>query len=262
MQNFLICLLLPLFCCLSQLQGVIIETAHFHEICEHIRPNTLVLLDIDDTLIIPQQTLGSDVWFIHQLKNYREEYSSEEALDKALADWEAIRHLTQMKIVEEGTPEIVKKLQEQQVTVMCLTTQGLALATRTVNQLIALGIDPIVTAPSREDHYFLNGHGVLYRHGVLFTSGTPKGPALVKLLDILGITPEHVVFINDKQTHLRDVEETLNCRQIPFTGLRYTYSDDRVNQFNPEIAKIQWEKSSFGKILSDEEAEKCLSNQK
>lgn len=256
MQNLLVLFLLPLLCCLSSLQGVIVETANFHEILNHIRPNTLVLLDIDDTLMIPEQTLGSDVWFMYQLKNYQQKYSSEQALDKTLAEWEAIRHLTKMKIVEEGTQEIVKKMQDQQVTVMCLTTQGLALATRTVNQLLALGIDPIVTAPSKEDHYFINGHGVLYRHGVLFTSGTPKGPALAKLLDILDITPEHVVFINDKQTHLRDVEVTLDCRQIPFTGLRYTYSDARVNQFNPEIAKIQWEHSTFGKILSDEEVEK------
>ncbi len=191
-SSLLITIALPLF---SQ----IIETAHFSEIVQYIEEDTLVLLDIDDTLLIPVQTLGTDVWFCDRLKACG-------SLDQALAEWEAIRQLTKVKIVEEGTAEIIADLQNKNIPVMCLTTQGLALATCTVNQLRTLDIDLTKTAPSNEDFYFINKHGNLYRDGVLFTSGTPKGKSLLKLLDLMGYFPKRIVFINDKATHIFDVE--------------------------------------------------------
>ena len=244
---FFTLLSLPLF-------AVIIETPHFQNLTQYIEAETLVILDIDDTLLLPVQTLGSDVWFVHRLQQLKKMTDPSSALDKALAEWEAIRHLTKVQIVEEGSDRIVKELQDKNIPVMCLTTQGLALATRTVNQLRSLNIEPTLTAPSKEDLYFINQHGVLYRQGVLFTSGSPKGPALIKLLDLMKFHPKHIVFINDKETHLRDVEESVLAQGIRFTGLRYTYGDERVARFNPEITDIQWERSTLDHLLSDEEA--------
>lgn len=245
--------LLFLFVC--SLHAKIIETKHFKEILNYVEANTLVLLDIDDTLMIPVQTLGTDVWFQARLKHYRTTLDSETALDKTLAEWEAIRHLTDMKIVEEGTETIVRKLQRKNTIVMGLTTQGLALTTRTINQLKNLDIDLALTSPSEEDFYFINGReGVLYRKGILFTAGTSKGDALLTLLDKMAYQPKSIVFINDKASHLLDVEASAQSRNIKFTGLRYSYSDERVAQYNPEVAETQWKNSTLGQILSDEEA--------
>ena len=51
-----------------------------------------------------------------------------------------------------------------------------------------------------------------------------------------------------------DVEKSTNARNINFTGLRYSYSDQRVASFCREIAEIQWTHSTFDHLLSDEEA--------
>lgn len=251
---FIISLYLTIIC--SSLFGKIIEVESFQQIVNYINVETLVLLDIDDTLLIPIQTLGTDAWFMAKLKDHlkqEKEYSL--ALDKTLAEWEAVRHLTSVQVVEEGTPEIVNEMQKNGVVVMGLTTQGLALATRTVMQLESLNIHLSTTAPSHQDHYFMNGkNGVLYREGILFTSGTPKGKALLAFLDIIDYHPKKIVFINDKKTHLEDVENALTIEGIEFTGLRYSYSDQRVLNYNPEIADIQWTHSTFDHLLSDEEA--------
>lgn len=154
-----------------------------------------MILDIDDTLLVPVQTLGTDVWFFHRLEYYKKLESYSFALDKALAEWEAIRHLTKVQIVEKGTEKLIEQLQNTNVVVMGLTTQGLAFATRTVNQLNSLDIDLSKTAPSDEENYFMNGQGVLYRHGILFTAGTVKGTALFKLLDKINYHPKHIVFL-------------------------------------------------------------------
>jgi hypothetical protein len=239
----------------SALFGVIIETPHFSQIQKHVTPNTLVVLDIDDTLLLPTQTLGTDVWFQYRVKqNVAKGYPQSEAFEKASAEWEAVRHLTQVKLVEQGTDKIVADLQNKRITVMGLTTQGLALGTRTVQQLQSLNIDLSKTAPSSQDFYFSICHGVLYRKGILFTAGAPKGESLLKLLDAVGYQPTHILFINDKETHLKDVEKAVIAKGLAFTGLRYSYCDQRVAAFSGEIADIQWKHSTFEHILSDEEA--------
>jgi hypothetical protein len=197
MKRFLllICLSLATIC---YLHGEIIETKKFKEIIPYIHPQTLVIVDIDDTLLIPVQTLGTDVWFLSRLDHHFQIKKDRFlALDRALAEWEAIRHITDVKLVEEGTDEIIKDIQKDNIVMIGLTTQGLTLATRTVIQLKSLSIDLSKTAPSAQDSYFINGqNGVLYQQGILFTSGTSKGEALIKFLDIINYHPKYIIFIN------------------------------------------------------------------
>ncbi|MFA6916561.1 MAG: DUF2608 domain-containing protein [Parachlamydiales bacterium] len=247
----------------SNLCGIIVETPHFEDLKKYISKDCLVVLDIDDTLLVPVQSLGNDVWFRSRVRYHKElGDSAEVALEKAIAEWEGVRHLTQMKIVEEGTDGIVSEIQNQGFTVIGMTTQGLALSTRTIQQLKSHHIDLSLTAPCPHDHYFMNRLGNLYRKGILFTSGTPKGPSLLKLLDIIDFHPSTVVFINDNGNYLHEVASSLEEKGIQFIGLRYSYSDARIQAFNKDIAEIQWQRSSFARILSDQEALEILEGNK
>src|SRR5260221_7309035 len=126
----------------STVQGKILETARFHEIAHHITRETLILMDIDDTIIVPAQMVGLDEWFILRWKKHEADGMSKSvALEKALAEWESIRHVTKMKTVEKETPTFIKDLQKKGHKIMGLTTQGLALATRTVQQLQDNSVD-------------------------------------------------------------------------------------------------------------------------
>ena len=244
----------------SFLQGEIVETQSFKEISSYLSPGTLVILDIDDTLLVPVQMLGCDEWFQSRARYHQNAgMLRAEGFEKSIAEWEAIRHLTKMETVEPGTPEIVKSLQDQGFQVMCLTTQGLALATRTMQQLQGHAIDLTRSSPSPNDCYFLvDGHGVLYRGGTLYTSGTHKGKALFRLLEIIGVNPKRVLFLNDKLPHLKPIEEIANLKCVEYIGLRYAYSDSRKGRFDEKIANYQFEHSSFAHILSDEEARSQL----
>lgn len=250
-------LIFSFFAIVSQLYGTIVEVAHFSEIRSHVDKNTLVLLDIDDTLLIPTQMLGCDEWFQYRYNEHKA-LGVSLALEKTLAEWEAIRHLTKMEIVEMGTDEIVRELQ-QEFSVMGLTTQGLALATRTSQQLKENSLDLSLSAPSGEDHCVsIGGHAVLYRKGILFTSGQAKGESLFKLCEKIGIEPARIVFINDKKEHLQDIETAAQRRGVEFIGLRYGFSDERKKAFDPKIATYQFTHSSFDHLLTDEEARICL----
>src|SRR6187200_2380590 len=112
MQKF-VCLFSTFLIVSNQmLFGVIIETAHFSDIVPYANSKTLILLDIDDTLLLPTQTLGTDIWFQYRFKqNLSKGLSDSLALEKAISDWEAIRMLTDVKVVEEGTASIIEDLQ-------------------------------------------------------------------------------------------------------------------------------------------------------
>lgn len=145
---------------------------------------------------------------------------------------------------------------QEKYKVIGFTTRGLALATRTVHQLKSIGIDLTTSALTEEEIFFQNGHGVIFRKGILFTSGTHKGKAFGKFLNILNITPKSVLFINDKASDLAQVEEYCLENNIPFIGLRYGYLDEKVKNFRADIADVQFTK--FKHILSDHEADKFL----
>jgi hypothetical protein len=239
--------------------GKIIECQHFNEIYEHIDKETLIILDIDDTLLIPEQMLGCDEWFLTRLRHHQKHLLPNEALEKALAEWEAIRHLSSMMLVEPNTDTIIEDLQNNHYQVMGLTTQGLALATRTSLQLKEQHIDLSRTAPSCEDHYFLiNKHGILFRNGILFTSGQSKASSLKALCQVMNVHPKKIVFVNDKASHLKDVEQYALEANIAFTGLRYGFSDFRKKNFSQDIADYQFSHSSFDKILTDTQAKSCV----
>jgi hypothetical protein len=267
MKKYIISFFVVMIAAVMPICGEIFETHHFNELLSHVTPGSLVILDIDDTLLIPEQMLGCDKWFEGLRKKYESEgMTVREALEKSLAQWEAVRHLTKMEVVEPGTVEIVKALQDKGHCVMGLTTQGLALATRTALQLSTHHIDLSVTAPTQEGLYINLGdrksnhsnHGALFRNGILFTSGMNKGEALFKLCDKIRYKPKKIIFINDKATHLAEVENVAKKRKVKFVGLRYAYSDARKESFREDIADLQFKQSTFGRFISDSEAMEIL----
>lgn len=243
----------------SSSNAEIIEISNMDEIKPYIKSDTFILFDIDNTLVEPVQELGNDQWFYCLLKSHlNKEISFETALRKSLAKWQAIQLLTEVKIVEKGTDEIISNIQKQGILAIGLTTRGLELCTCTVNQLKSLNMDLSLTSPLKTNSLFDLKHPVLFYNGILFTNGTHKGKAFIEFLNYVQLKPSHVLFINDKATHLKEIEETCLQQNMAFTGLRYGYLDIKVNNFQEEIAEIQFQ--PFKNILNDEAAKRILHN--
>jgi hypothetical protein len=102
----------------------------------------------------------------------------------------------------------------------------------------------------------MNGRGVLYHEGILFTAATDKGEALRKYINTIGYIPKSVMFINDKYSHIVPVAEFCEGANIPFIGLRYAYLDEKVANFPRQVALVQF--YNFGRILTDEAAKRFI----
>ena len=222
--------------------SAIVETKDISDVLRYVKPNTLVLFDIDNTLIEPLQTLGSDQWFSWRIQYYAKKgYDPSQAVDLALMDWIPLVCLTEVKAVEPQAPNLVRRLQEEGFVVMGLTTRSTILRARTFQQLASAGIQLARTAPSKEEVVFLNPYEVIYKNGILFTSGTDKGRALFTFLAaIKEKDPQEVLFINDKRSNLEEVQQACKERGVPFIGLRYGYLDDKVRKFSEEAAEEQF----------------------
>ncbi len=243
----------------SFLSGEIHEIKHFYELEKYVQPEMLILLDIDDTLLIPGQMLGTDEWLSYKIKQYSQSSNDpSRAFQSALQEWVAIRLLTDVELVEEGTDQVIQSLQNKKIAVMGLTTQGPETFQCTLEHLRSLQIDLSKTAPFSGDLHLLSSKHVLYHTGILFTNGSSKGRALMSFLEKIDHSPSAVLFVDDKKHNLEDVERTLSIRGIPFIGLRYAYTDGKKEQFDSEIAEIQWNHSKLTSILTDHEAREIL----
>lgn len=241
----------------SLLCAQIVEVRTMAEVRTMVDPEALIVFDIDNTIMETAQTLGSDQWFYHRRQFYLSEgFHPQEALEMALAEWMAVQNLTPVQLVEEEVQGFIEELQREGVSVMGLTTRGLGLATRTLRQLHSLQVDLSPTAPLKEETLFKGDRAILYRQGILFTAGTHKGRAFLQLCEKIGGVPRKVVFINDKENHLAEVEESCEASQVEFLGLRYGFLDEKVALFSHELASVQWD--HFGRLISDEHAQAVL----
>lgn len=241
----------------SLLFGKIEEIRFISEIDGYFDPDAFYFFDLDNTIMETAQTLGSDQWFGHRVSHYLDQgKGSFQALQLALAEWTAVQHLTEMKLVENNTKKWIERLQKEARAVMGLTIRDVGLAARTVEQLKTLEIDFSKTSPCTKEKMFVGDNEVIYRNGILFTSGTNKAKAFLEFIRQIMIAPSKVIFVDDKGKYLREMEEVCLEEKIEFVGLRYAFLDDKVESFSPELAALQWE--CFGKLISDEEAEERL----
>lgn len=245
------------FCFCSGLSAKIVEVSSVKELPGFLEKEMLVILDIDNTILQTAQLLGSDQWFDHRINEYQALMSREEAFEKTYGEWLAIECLTKVKLVEEQTAALISKLQQEGYTIMALTTRSVDLCFCTLRQFKSLGIDLSITPPSHGDFFFLNQRPLLYRRGILFTDGTNRGAALLKFLQKIHYSPKSILFINDKEVQLKEVESICKKTATPFVGLRYGYLDQKVKEFDGKLAQMQFEQ--LGSILSDDEAKKKIS---
>lgn len=236
----------------------IVDISSITQINEHLRNDSLVIFDLDNTIFEPTQELGNDQWFRQRIRDYRNTgLDKEVSVEHALIEWLSIQGVTKMKLVEEQSIPMISMLQDSGRSVMGLTTRGMEVSVQTLHHLKKLGVHLSFTSPFQKEHVFMNGpRGVLFKKGILFTSGTNKGSALFNFLEHADFVPKHIIFINDKASNLKEVEDFCFDKKIPFIGLRYAFLDNKVESYNHSVAIKQFE--HFGKILTDDHAKNLL----
>lgn len=221
--------------------SIIIQSNSITDVLKYAHhKDTLVVFDLDNTLIHPNQDLGGDAWFNHLMKQKTETgMSYEDALALVLPfDFYVMDHL-RVYPVEEATPGVLDTLGKQGIVFIGLTARSLPLISRTHEQLKEAGLQ-LTDSPifDREISFNFNKPAVLH-HGIIFCNNVNKGTVLVQVLRACNFNPATIIFVDDKLSHLLEVQKECLANNMRFIGLRYGKLDDAVAQFDPVRAEEQ-----------------------
>lgn len=197
--------------------------------------NTFIVFDIDNTLLEPDQMLGSDQWFEYYFDRLQKDgkLTGEAAEAETERVWGDLQAVTKVHAVEASAPQLIAALQRKGIPMAALTARPKDLMARTLKQLTAVGFK------------FSDGR-------VLFADGRNKGRVLLDAFTEWGVKPMRVVFIDDKKKNCTNVDNALVEAKIPVTAYRYGAADKSVKAFDPAIADIQFHYAQS--LLSDSEA--------
>lgn len=212
------------------------EIKSMSEIVSEVRPTTLLVFDLDNTLVEPVGNIGSDQWYDYALSALKRDGLDEAAAEKeANALWTRMLGVVKVKPVEELTPILLREQQKRGLKILALTARGPEDAPATFAQLKAIGVDLSSSAVSPGNYRFgRTGH---YSNGVYFVGDGDKGEALLSFLDMIKLRPTRVVFVDDKLRHAKAVDAVMTAAGIPCVAFRYGAADEKVRAFKEVMSE-------------------------
>ena len=211
-----------------------VEIYQIKEVLKHIDPSkrTLILLDIDNTLLCPQNDLGADYWL---------EYMVNQKMAAGMDRGTALRQLLPLVFhlnlnidfiaIEETVAADVACIQRLCDRVFCLTARSPIIVDKTLVHLSNYSL--VFGIPELQEHTFNFAKPSIYKSGILSCGWNDKGHVLIAFLDLINYIPEVIIFVDDKQHNLDSVRKALQGRNIEYIGLRYAGVDHRSAYMDP-----------------------------
>jgi FMN phosphatase YigB (HAD superfamily) len=226
---------------LTASSSLTVETKRLSDITNYLEDKILVIVDIDNTLIEPSQQLGSDQWAFSRVVELKKSGLSDQvAFSQALAEWRFIHSFTRVQTPEITTAALIHDLQARGYALMGLTTRFPEDAPMTQRELRDVNIDLSRSSVTKDAVDIPLKPPVQFAGGILFvTLLNKKGEALKAFLSEIDFHPKKILFIDDKLSHVKDVEEACLSMGIDYIGIRYGGSDARVAAYDHQMAEIQ-----------------------
>jgi hypothetical protein len=246
------------------------------EILKTNKPSdVLLVLDIDNTILKMPQPLGSDQWFVHHADLMKNPSCKPQCLTNDFNELLKIQgklyYLSSMVPPEPEIPFILKKIQDQKITFLILTSRGSDFYSMTHRELernqynfqnnsIGTSIGGTFIPFTKENFKSFNltdedwsllklneARPVMYQNGVFMTSGMHKGVMLKYILNKFNQKFKYIVFVDDHEKHTNNMQLTMKDLTNIIT-FRYGKVDDEVQSYKKmklneqlELNK-EWEK--------------------
>ncbi|MCH2176326.1 MAG: DUF2608 domain-containing protein [Lentisphaeria bacterium] len=216
-------------------------------------PKTLVVFDIDDTLLTADQFMGSDKWYDWQTKPVIKDENQKLIPPELRYNKPAIYgmvdmmfELGTMSLTQEDAADIINTIDEQH-DVLLLTARSPTSRGATMRELKANGIrfnqnqvadGPKVWKFEYQDR--ISGknkvRSVSYIQNVFMVQGADKGKALFDLLGQKQEKYDTVILVDDKDYNLENMKYACAKHQKSFIGFHYTNIDKTITDKNRKDA--------------------------
>lgn len=242
------------------LDAKIVETPDINQIEYYVDKDSLILLDIDNTVIQLSQTLGTPEWFSDYYKKISASgRAKDDAMQETLKIYLRVNEVSEAKAVDERTVELIQKLQKAGVPILGLTSRDDAMLKTTIRQLKSANVNFNMGRFQNYELKLQAGERSKVQKGIIFAGGKNKGVCLNEFFNATHWKPKRVIFVDDQLKAVQEVEIALLNTHIDYLGLRYSFLDNKVKKLNSNISEIQLEYlNNTGKIISDEAALQIL----
>lgn len=247
----------------------ILETSDINKVQEIFRnatSNSIVLCDIDDTIITPRSKMFR---FNSEFKNLIDDIKKNRKnipnFDAIIGNWRLNRKAT---LVSPMWPSILLELKRKNVPTFALTQLDTGKVGPIENmeewryqELKKLGIEFTDKFNTKENYIVIRSasetsHAVF--HKGFFLTGMHTKAQLVK--EIIAVQkPDHIYFIDDRKDHVIAVAEIVKEASIPYTGI--VYAGVELLDGKPDELVVSEQKKQLlenTQWLEDEEVEQKL----
>ena len=204
---------------------------------------TLLVLDIDDTLLTSAGFFGSDTWYEWQKTLAADDPGKVPCLfDVISLNYEA----GSQRPTQPDGPALVNALQAD---TLLLTSRNPLYRGGTLRTLHDAGYRLPATLGSSADGRSFDFRKaadarpvrVVYDQGVFMTTGQDKGLVLLDLLRRLGLHYDRVVLVDDGQKNITNMQAALRDAGIDYLGLHYTRVDKQVDADEAREGRAAWQ---------------------
>jgi FMN phosphatase YigB (HAD superfamily) len=211
----------------------IIETKTLKDVLNKTDKKTLVVLDIDNTILEPRAPRATDQWFSAMVEHAKSiGYDYPGAVAAVLPMYYQAHATSRVHLVEPCGAVVIKDLCKKSLAVIALSSRSLDMIPHTKRQFSQLGINFTVSGIGRVRTEFSLHYGLVkFLEGVTYCGNNDKGQALLALLDRLNLNPKKIVFVDDKEKNLVTVKQAVERRKINFMGMRFSGCDAKVKAF-------------------------------
>lgn len=238
------------------------EITMLSEISPEITQDTLVLVDLDDTIVSTESILGSSAWWEHfTRKMVSANFDTKTTFQSIFPLVGKIVQSIPLKSIEKDTPFFIRTLQEQNIIVWGLTGRVKEapydpnFAATTHFHLQKIGIDFEASPLPLGSNLTRTKGPKQFGYGVIFTSHQLKGPVLKQFLKEINYTPAKIVMVDDMIPHLQSIERAAQEMNVPCICFHYKRLDKAKQTFDPMIGNLQLKALlTQGYIPTDEQA--------
>lgn len=211
------------------------------DMCSHlsnIDEHTLIIFDIDNTLMRPTTYFGSDEWFFYLEKKMN-------SLKEAEKIWNESQYKIIPKAVDSKVPSLIKELQNKGMKTLGLTARTADISDITEQHLEKIGIElnksTFDTLEWKVEGSLLNSpDSPEFINGIIYTGETNiKGKVFeIFFNEVLRQKKvEKILYFDDKEKHIKSMSEASKRLNLKFfTGVRYSKTDLLTSAFlnNPD----------------------------
>lgn len=208
---------------------------------------TLLVFDLDDTLITMTQPLGSVGWWDWQAELLKNGNDSSKLFTSDITQLIRIQNilfqLVKMEVTDENVLPFIYQATKDGAIIMGLTARGKEHLSATLMQLTdnkftengkllfkQYGLNLATDKASVAGNFFCPQfkREVIYHDGLMFLSGEDKGQALSCILSSTQQTIQTIIFVDDSVKNTQSVRKSfMNRADINVINILYTKENDK-----------------------------------